>query len=126
MGSYLSARSAVTAERFGVSEDGDAMSYRLRHGYLVDTGDEVEYSGPMRYRDFHVKETDHNSIRVISTGPLLAWWVFLGKCIVMFWPAALIPLVISSWLGVVLGIMGEFAWLLLLAWRVDAKSTETE
>ncbi len=80
----------------------------------------------MWYRDFYVKETQHNSTRVIATGPLLAWWVFLGKVIVLFWPLGTGPSLVSGWVGWALGIVGEIVWLVFLAYRAALRNERSQ
>lgn len=76
----------------------------------------------MRYRRYYVDQMPDSSTRVVSTGPVVAWWVFLGKLIVFGWPM-IFHVLIGGWIGWTLFGIGEFAW---CVWLLARYSVGTE
>lgn len=60
--------------------------------------------------------------RVVSTGPIIAWYVWLGKAIVLLWPLGAGPAIVSGWVGWFLGIVGQVVWLVWLVHRMHVRT----
>lgn len=76
---------------------------------------------PMRYRHYYVNPHQNGSVSVVSTGPVVAWWTFLGKVIVLCWPF-IFHSIVDGWVGWFLVAIVEVAWIGILLWCRSKRS----